>query len=126
MLPKEERLRKRRDFDQVFKLKHSVATPYAIAYVMERNTNSCNDITKVAFIVSKKVHKKSAKRNKIKRRMRESYRTLKKTYPDLVKPFKFIIFIARPVIYNKDYFEIYKTLLNCLQKAQKYIGNKAC
>lgn len=126
MLPIEERLRKKKDFNKVFKLKCSVATSCVIAYILKKDTNNSIDSTKVAFVVSKKIHKKSTQRNKIKRRMREAYRIIRTAYPDLIKNFESIIFIARPNIDQKDYFDIYSNILNCLHKTQKFIDNTTC
>lgn len=121
MLPKEERLKNKKDFDKVFKLKHSVATPFLIAYFKKKHTNEDNELPKVGFVVAKKVHKKASKRNKIKRRMREAYRIYKKENLNLIEHFNSIIFIARPAIFGEDYNQVNESIIKCLKKAQRYV-----
>ena len=65
------------------------------------------------------LHQKATGRNKIKRRMREAYRSIKKSNIETVNEFESIIFIARPAIIESDYIDIYKNIELCLQKAVK-------
>lgn len=126
MLPKAERLQKNKDFEFVFKLKNSVATPTIILYV-ELNDNSEDVVLpKVGFVVGKKVHRHSTERNKVKRRMREAYRMLRKSDPELIQNFKTLIFIARPLVFGKNYDEIDKSIKDNLFKAQKFIKSTQC
>ncbi len=123
MLPEHERLRKKTDFNKVFKLKCSVSTPLLVAYIAIKKETNNNTLPRIGFVVGKKIHKKATKRNKVKRRLREAYRSLRDKKPHLVISFKDIIFIARPPILEQDYFEIEKSVDKCLKKAQKYIDN---
>ncbi|MEW5820218.1 MAG: ribonuclease P protein component [Cyanobacteriota bacterium] len=126
MLPKDERLRKKKEFDRVFKLKCSAATKTIVIYIETKNPDLNPEHTKIGFIVGKKVHKKANKRNKIKRRMREAYRNIRKINSNLVLNFESIILIARPSILDQDYFQIQDSILKCLNKANKLVKNKAC
>lgn len=126
MLPKIERLRKNQDFRKVFKLKCSVATHNIIAYVTPKSIDPTTDYPKVGFIVAKKVEKKATGRNKIKRRMREAYKNIRKTNIETVNEFDSIIFIARPAIIDSDYIDIYKNIELCLQKALKRQKRTIC
>lgn len=126
MLPKRERLCKRTDFEYIFKVKSSVATPVLVAYCTLKKDITGNELPKVGFIVGKKVHKKAAKRNKIKRHMREAYRNIRKSYPETITNFEFLIFIARPNILENNYFEIYDNIKTCIKKGQKFINKKLC
>jgi len=126
VLPKIERLRKNEDFKKVFKLKCSVATNNIIAYVAPKSIDPAIESPKVGFIVAKKVQKKATGRNKIKRRMREAYRSIKKSNIEAVNEFGSIIFIARPAIIESDYIDIYKNIELCLQKAVKRQKRKTC
>ena len=126
MLPKAERLQKNKDFEFVFKLKNSVATNTIILYVELKNNAEDVILPKVGFVVGKKVHRHSTERNIVKRRMRESYRLLRKENPYLVQNFKTLIFIARPAIFAKDYQEIDKSIKDNLFKAKKFIKSTKC
>jgi ribonuclease P protein component len=121
VLPKQERLLKKREFDRVFRLKRSVASPCIVAYIMPSKAFQEQQLPKTGFIVGKKIHKKATKRNKIKRRMREAYRIIRAEKPERIKNFHSIIFIARPSILGKEYPEIYENILICLKKAEKLV-----
>ena len=70
MLPKENRLKKKKEFETVFKNGKTLRGKNIIA----RYFKSEDGKTKIGFIVSKKVSKKAVERNKVKRRLRESLR----------------------------------------------------
>ena len=126
MLPKDERLRKNKDFEKVFKKKYSVATSSLIAYVLPKRHDSEKNLPLVGFIVAKKVHKKATKRNKIKRRLRDAYRELRATNTEIVSSFDSIIFIARPLIQNHNFIQIHKNVQACIYKANKLIIKREC
>lgn len=70
MLPKENRLKKKNDFDRVSKEGQQVRGDFFIL-------KFCNNglrVTRVGFVVSKKVSSKAVVRNKIKRHLREALR----------------------------------------------------
>ena len=126
MLPKNERLRKKKEFEQVFNQKCSVSTASIVTYVAVSEEKKHKDPVKVGVIVAKKVHKKATKRNKIKRRIREAYRNLKSNNPELTNNFKSIIFIARPAILELNYTQILNNIEKCLKKAEKSFIKKRC
>lgn len=126
MLPKNERLRKNKDFERVFKYKCSVSTLSVVAYIEPKDPASNDCLPCAGFIIGKKIHKKANKRNKVKRRMREAYRKLREENPELIKDFNAIIFIARLPILELDYFQIYENIFKCLKKAKKTLNKKAC
>lgn len=126
MLQKNERLRSNKDFEKVFKLKCSVGMPILVVYFKARQENQEIIPPKIGFVVSKKVHKRAVKRNRIKRQMREAYRIIKLDNPELIINFDSILFISRPTIYGKDFHQIHKSMVQCLQKGQKFIKKEAC
>lgn len=106
MLAKENRLKKKKDFELVFKngriLKSkNVFLKYLSSEVKER---------KVGFIVSKKVSKKAVERNKIKRRLREIIRKNKKSIKENIS----IIIIALPSLKNVSFKEMEIEVKNIL------------
>ena len=76
MLPKRFRLKKNSAFRATYKVKHSSHSGGVTLFAGKEKTQDI--ITKAGFVVSKKVHKRAVKRNRLKRLMRESYRLLLK------------------------------------------------
>jgi len=76
MLPKQYRLKNRSAFKATYKVKNSShkGGVTLFAGILKKE----DTLTKVGFVVSKKVHKRAVKRNRLKRLMRESYRLLLK------------------------------------------------
>ena len=68
MLPKENRLTKKKDFERVFRRGKGLKEKFLVIKVLDNNLN----VSRFGFIVSKKISKKAVLRNKIKRRLRES------------------------------------------------------
>ena len=123
MLPKEERLTKNTEFSFVYRKRKSVANSLLILYVGNKKQDNTMP-TKAGFVVGKKVHKSAVKRNKIKRRLREAYKDLRKKEDFRLKDYRNLIVIARPAIIESDYNKIYNALENCIKKASKRFGAK--
>ena len=73
--------------------------------------------TRVGFVVSKKVHKRAVKRNRLKRLMRESYRLLLKDN-DLANSQKYLslIFVGSEKLLDKNFDYIKTNIKNLLEK----------
>ena len=76
MLQKENRLKKRSAFTATYRTGKSFHSMGATVFVGKEKKNE--NPTRVGFVVSKKVHKRAVKRNRLKRLLRESYRQLLK------------------------------------------------
>ncbi len=66
MLKKENRLKLKKDFNQIFKTGHSFYGRFVGVKIKKNNLN-CN---RFAILISKKVEKKAVNRNKLKRKIK--------------------------------------------------------
>ena len=108
MLPRENRLKKEKEFEAVFKGGRTFKGEYVLLRYLVNGT----DKTKVGFVVSKKVSKLATQRNKIKRRMREITRKRKESIKDGLS----IIMVALPRSIGAGYAEMEKDIGNLLDK----------
>ncbi len=70
MLPFENRIKKRKDFEKILKEGKSLHSEIFTVKFLENNLNQ----SRFGFIVSKKISKKAVTRNTVKRRLREQIR----------------------------------------------------
>ena len=108
MLAKENRLKKKKDFEKLFKGGRSFREKFLVLKVNKNNLDS----VRFGFIVSKKVSKKAVTRNKIKRQLRE---IIRKEIDNYQKGFDIAV-IALPGIISKDFKEISQALEFALKK----------
>ena len=108
MLSKENRLKKKKDFEKLFKEGKSFKEKFLVLKVNKNNLSN----NRFGFIVSKKISKKAVVRNKIKRQLREIIRKEIKNYQ---KGFDVAV-IALPGIALKDFKEIAQALESVLKK----------
>lgn len=116
MLPQAERLKRSSGFTATYNLRKSVSNSLLICYVGREKT-APEFPTRVGFVVSKKISKKSSDRNRIKRLMREVYRNMRKS--GLSFKWQSLIFLARQDSLNADFKEIQKAMEDCLKKAER-------
>jgi ribonuclease P protein component len=107
MLSSENRLKKKKDIERVFKKGKTFKDDFFVLRTVENNSNNC----RFAFIVPKKVSNKASDRNKIKRRAREIIKNEIKKKSSLTDN----VIIALPRI-NKENFESIKKSLEKLFK----------
>lgn len=105
-LPKSERLRTKRDFVTIFRENNQIDGKNMLLLVRGKSQSG----RRVAFIVSKKIGN-AVKRNRIKRLLRESYRTHKYKINEKTD----LIFIAKPRISEANSRNIDIEVLNLLQ-----------
>ncbi|MFA5729780.1 MAG: ribonuclease P protein component [Candidatus Paceibacterota bacterium] len=110
MLPKENRLKKEKEFEAVFKGGRTIKGKSVFLRYLINGT----DKTKIGFVVSKKISKLAVVRNKAKRRMRDIAR-LKK---DGLKEGLSIVIVSLPSIAKMTYKEIKEDLENLLRKEE--------
>ena len=109
MYPAENRLRKTREIEKLFKTGKSFLT--AIFYLKLAKNNLKQ--TRFAVVVGTKIHKRAVKRNLVKRRIRAS---LVELMPRL-KPGFDVIISARTGIIDKTFPQIKQELTSAFQKA---------
>jgi len=108
MLRKKFRLKKKKDFAEVLKKGKSRRENFLILKILK------NDLilTRVGFVVGKKISKKATVRNKIKRRLREAV----KTYITKINSGYDLVFLAEKGIEEKSFYEIEKVVKSLLEK----------
>ena len=116
MLKAQFRLKKKSAFNATYRIKHSYCINGIVLWVGKRKTDSSFP-TKVGFVVSKKTHKRSVRRNRLKRLMRESYRLLLKENK-IAKSQQYIslIFVGFERALGKDFSQTQTTVFALLEK----------
>ena len=108
MIKKENRLKKNKHFNYIYKHGTGVSTKYVTVVYIKAKVKPF----KVGFSVSNKIGK-SVVRNKVKRRMRASFNEL---YPLVDRRYNYI-FVAREGIENLEYEDIKHEMLSAVKKA---------
>ncbi len=103
MLPKENRLKKKCAFNATYKTGKTLHKDGITLFCGKNKTSEYP--TKIGFVVSKKIHKRAVKRNRIKRLMRESVRLLIKNN-SLKTDCMSLIFVASTKLLNKNFAEV--------------------
>jgi ribonuclease P protein component len=102
MLPKENRIKKKKDFEAIYKKGKSFKNSFFILKVLNNNLK----ISRFAFVISQKVSKKAVERNKI-RRIMSSF--LEVNFKNIKIGFDFV-FIVLPNAQNKNFDQIKKAI----------------
>ena len=108
---KKDVLRRKDDFDLIYKRGRSVGERYVVLFYRK------NDLpyNRTAFLASTKVGN-SVERNRAKRLMKESYRFLK----DDIREGYDLIFIARNTINGKKQRDVERSMVGSLSKSKLY------
>ena len=110
MLSKLNRLKKKRDFEAVFKKGRSFKNNLLI---IKLTANKLKE-SRFGFIVSQKISKKAVVRNKVRRRLSESVgKNLK-----LIKGGLDVVLISLAGIEKKEFFEVKEAVDNIFGKAK--------
>ena len=105
MIPKKFRLKKRSAFNATYKTGTSFHKDGITLFCGKKKTTDIP--TKIGFVVSKKIHKRAVKRNRIKRLMRESIRLyIKNSNNSFNSQYMSLIFVASSKLLEKNYKEV--------------------
>lgn len=107
MLPKNERLRRAKDFALLSQKGRVIYSPF---YALRLRASQ--ESTKVGFVTSAKVFKTAVARNRGKRRMREVLRLLKLEWPKKMD----ILFILKLEILKADFDELQTMVRRSFEK----------
>lgn len=116
MLKKQYRLKNKKAFNAIYKLKNSTHKGGVSLFAGIKKTDN-DQPTKVGFVVSKKTHKRAVKRNRLRRLMRESYRILQKENNlKNSQEYMSLIFIGTENALGKNFHEIKNIIEHLLER----------
>ena len=110
MLKKQYRIRKQKEFENVFNKGRYVSEWFLTLKFVSNDLG----FSRFGFIISNKVSKKAVERNRAKRLLRESIRL----FQNKIKPQIDFVFIAKKEIIGKDFAEVN----DCVEKLLKRSG----
>jgi ribonuclease P protein component len=110
MLPKVNRLKRKKEIERVFKEGHFFKEDFLILKLRENDLKE----SRFGFIVSQKVSKNASLRNKIRRRLSE---TVKMKFKKIKKGLD-LLFIACPGLERKDFWELDEAVEKLFKKAK--------
>ena len=114
MLPKEYRLKKRTAFNATYKTGKSYHKDSITLFCGRKKQDGNTTLTKIGFVVSKKIHKRAVRRNRIKRLMRETVRLyIKNSGQNFDTKYLSLIFVASSKSLEKDFNSINNSI-KCL------------
>jgi ribonuclease P protein component len=108
--PKSERLKSKQDFEEIFKQGKRISAKLFRVYYLNKYPR------KLGVIVSKKVSKSAVRRNKIKRWIREIYRTNKYRIPDDVR----IVVVALAQAEKSSFNEVSEDILQVFDRINNF------
>ena len=126
MLPKHHRLRRSRDFSQVYRQGRKAASAHLLVRVWSltpaanaKSLTSSAPSPRIGIVVSLKVHKRAVVRNRLKRRVRAALRTL---MPRL-RPAQWIVISLKPEAVECEYGEFLRELEQLFTKLEVFHGH---
>ncbi|PSN15309.1 ribonuclease P protein component [filamentous cyanobacterium CCT1] len=118
MLPKHNRLRRSRQFSQVYRQGKKAVSAHLIMRVLPLPT-ALSESPCIGIVISQKVHKRAVVRNRLKRQVRAALRTL---LPRL-KPSLWIVINLKPEATQCEYGEFLRELEQLFTKLEVIHGH---
>lgn len=114
MLKQQFRLKKDSAFQATYRIRHSYSRNGVVLWVGKKK-DDLQFPTRVGFVVSKKTHKRSVRRNRLKRLMRESYRLLlKEGKIDKSQKYISLVFVGFEKALDKDFVQMKEIIYSLL------------
>ena len=110
-----EFLEKGNTYHLMYDLSESYPFDRVALYNISGKKKNNTEPTKIGFVVSKKIHKRAVKRNRIKRLMRESMRLYIKECGNFDTKFMSLVFVASTHLLNKNFADINKGMRKLLE-----------
>lgn len=110
MLPKKNRLKKKKDFENIFKGGKGYKEDFLYLKIIKNNLKS----SRFGFIVGKNFSKKAAVRNRIRRQLRE---LIKNNLSKITSGIDGVI-IVRPGLQITDFWDLEEKVVNLLKKSK--------
>ena len=122
MLPKHNRLRRSREFSQVYRQGRKAVSAHLVVRVWPLPASAAAPselMPRLGIVVGLKVHKRAVVRNRLKRQVRAALRTL---LPRL-KPSLWVVINLRPEAVQCEYGEFLRELEQLLTKLEVFHGH---
>ncbi len=121
MLNKDFRLKKNSSFKATYSQRRIVSDEFFVLYG-GKNKENPDHATKIGFVVSKKIHKRAVKRNRIKRLAREAVRLNIKNGKAEFNQFQSLIYMAKEGALGLDFKKAQLSVTKLINKlANKFI-----
>jgi ribonuclease P protein component len=111
MLAEINRIKKKRDFENIFKKGKTFKNNFLILRVL----NNGLDYSRFAFVVSLKVSKKAVVRNKIRRRLRQAVRL---NFKNIKNGFDAVFMVLPGGLEKEKFSEVEESVKNLFDKAK--------
>lgn len=118
MLPKQYRLKNKKAFDATYKQKQVVSDNLLTMYIGKKKTDTAFP-TKIGFVVSKKLHKRATKRNRIKRLVREACRLeIKNNALKNANKYMSLIFLPKTAALNANFHLVQNSVKTLISRVR--------
>jgi ribonuclease P protein component len=125
MLQKAYRLKSNVAFFATYKQGNVVSNAYFTLFGGRLKEKDSTSTTKFGFVVSKKVHKRAVKRNRIKRLMRESTRLIiANNEREEINNYTSMVFVAKEKALDMDFNTANLAILNLIDRLVKNTTSK--